>query len=182
LCLGNLPEICMLGTLHTWHQRMLQTSVHICLLWMDFTMCSVIHFSRSTNFMRGMNSNCQIREICTCFPTLYNPLFTSLPSRCLPTHLPHVNDFQICKPNGTMMTSKRAVLFLPTIAWRVNVVYVAYSRSNRTSSVYSIWLSSWVQTIVGLWVLHYVIVNCIFDEYLLRKIIQLMTTVVLRFC
>jgi len=55
--------------------------------------------------MRGMISNCQIREIynqCTCFPTPYNPLFTSLHSGYLPTYLPHMNDFLTCKPNGTM--------------------------------------------------------------------------------
>jgi len=43
-----------------------------------------------------MNISYQIREICNqcaCFPTPYNPFFTSLHSRCLPTRLPHVNDF-----------------------------------------------------------------------------------------
>jgi len=35
--------------------------------------------------------------------------------------LPHVNDFQTRKPNGTM-TSEQAVSFLRTVAWHVNVV------------------------------------------------------------
>jgi len=104
---------------HAVNQRQCTSAI-----WMDLTGCSMIHFSRSTNFMRGMTSNCQIREICnqcTCFPTPYNPLFTSLHSRCLPTRLPHVNGFQTRKPNGTM-TSEQAVSFLRTVAWHVTVV------------------------------------------------------------
>jgi len=85
--------------------------------------------------MTGMNSNCQIREICNqcrCFPTPYNPFFTSLQSRCSPTRLPHVNDFHTCKPNGTMK-SERAVSFLRIVAWHANVVCLDASLINFSS-------------------------------------------------
>jgi len=61
----------------------------------------------------------------TYFPAPYNPLFTSLHRRCLATRLPYIclNRFQTCKPNRTM-TSERAVSYLPTVAWHVNVVNV----------------------------------------------------------
>jgi len=99
--------------------------VHVCYGWiLQCAAWSIIH---GTN-MRGMNSNCQIREICdqcTCFPTPYNPLFTSLHSKCLPMCLPHVNDLQTYKPNGTV-TSERAVSFLWTVAWHVNVVRICF--------------------------------------------------------
>jgi len=65
-----------------------------------------------------MNSNAKfVKSVhqCTCFPAPYNPLFTSLHSRCLPTRLPHTNDFQTCKPNGTVM-SQQAVSFLRPVA------------------------------------------------------------------
>ena len=104
--------------------------MHICYGWiLQCAAWSIIH---STN-MRGMNSNCQICEIfnqCTCFPTPLNLLFTNLHSRCLPTCLPHVNDLQTCIPNGTM-TSKRAVSFLRTVAWHVNVVWACFRLRGR---------------------------------------------------
>ena len=113
---------------------------------MDGAAWSIIH---------GRNSNCQILETCnqcTCFPPPHNPFFTSflqdsLHSRCLPTCLPHVNDFQTCKPNGTM-TSEQAVSFLRTVAWHANVVQmhvkVTWARNfNATESL-------WYKGVVGL--------------------------------
>ena len=86
---------------------MLQTSVHVCNGWI--LQCAAWSIIDSTKFMRGMNSNCQIREICTSAYMLSNSI-----------HQP-ANDFQTCKPNRAM-TSERAVSFMRTVAWHVNVV------------------------------------------------------------
>jgi len=55
-------EICMAVTLNIWHRRMLWTSVHVCYGWI--LQCAAWSTIHGTNFMRAMNSKCQIREIC----------------------------------------------------------------------------------------------------------------------
>ena len=87
-------------------------SVHVCNGWI--LQCaawwSIID---STKFMKGMDSNCQIREICTSAYTLSTSIQPFV-------HHP-ANDFQTCKPNRTM-TSERTVSFMRTVAWHVNIV------------------------------------------------------------
>jgi len=104
-------------------------SVHVCNGWiLQCAAWSIIH---STNFMRGMDSNCQIREICTSAYMLSNSIQPFV-------HQP-ANDFQTCKPNRTM-TSERAVSFVRTVAWHVNVVIVCWL-AGFANNVYETYLS-----------------------------------------
>ena len=92
-------------------QLMLQTSVHVCNKWI--LQCAAWSIIDSTKFMRGMDRNCQIREICTSAYMLSNSIQPFV-------HQP-ANDFQTCKPNHTM-TSEWAVSFMWNVAWHVNIV------------------------------------------------------------
>jgi len=114
---------------HVTSTHAVNVSAH--LLWMYFTGCSTIHNSQHQLHERHEQRlpNSWNLYICTCFPTPYNPLVTSLHSRCLPMCLPHMNDFHTCKLNGTM-TLERVVSFLWTVAWHVNIVYEILRRIN----------------------------------------------------
>jgi len=57
------------------------------------------------NFSETIRSAVETSEVATLACTVY----------VSPTRLPHVNDFQTCKPNGTM-TSEQAFSFLWTVA------------------------------------------------------------------
>ena len=65
-------------------------------LWIDFTVCSIIHNSRHQLHVRHeqqLPNSWNLYISVQCLPTPCNRLFTSLHSGCLPTRLPHVNDF-----------------------------------------------------------------------------------------
>ena len=87
-----------------------------------------------------MNSNCQLREICNqCLVHVFQ-LHTTL---CSLAYTVDVHrrvchtwmTFRQCKPNGTT-TSERAVSFLRTVAWHVNVVIkpCCFAQSTGTST------------------------------------------------
>ena len=114
-----LKFVCLLLCTCDKDQLMLQTSMHVCNAWI--LQCAAWSIIDSTKFMRGMDNNCQIREIGTSAYMLSNSIQPFV-------HQP-ANDFQTGKPNRTM-TSERAVSFVRTIAWHVNVVIVTSPPEN----------------------------------------------------
>jgi len=125
-------------------------NVSACLLWMDFTVCSMIHNSHHQLHERHEQ---QLPNSWNLYISVHAfQLHTTLCSLACTVdvyrRVAHMNDFQTCKPNCTM-TSEQDVSFLKTVTWHVNVVITPfiYTSLHEQSSYNILTFNYWLQHI-----------------------------------